>query len=53
MGLFSDFNVVATLIPIEPAEQTEPENNARYEKLYPLFQRTYTALKPLFDELAI
>ncbi len=53
VGLFPDFNVVETLIPIEPAERPDPVNNARYEKLYPLFQRTYAALKPVFDELVM
>ena len=52
VGLFPDFSVVEKLIPVELAEYPDAATNAYYEKLYPLFQRTYTALKPVFDELA-
>lgn len=51
VGLFPDFGVVERLIPIEPAEQPDPARSARYEKMYPLFQQTYAALKPIFDGL--
>jgi xylulokinase len=51
VGLFHDFSVVEQLIPIEPAEQPDPARGARYEPLFRLFQQTYTALKPIFDEL--
>ncbi len=52
VGLFPDFGVVEQLIPAEPAERPDPDRNARYERLYPLFQQTYAALKPIFDALA-
>ncbi len=52
VGLFPDFSVVEKLIPIEAGEQPDPATNARYEELYPLFQQTYRALKPIFDQLA-
>ena len=51
VGLFPDFGVVERLVSVEPAEQPDPERNAIYEKLYPLFQQTYAALKPVFDGL--
>jgi xylulokinase len=51
VGLFPDFGVVERLIPVEPAEQPDPARAARYEKMYALFQQTYAALKPIFDEL--
>jgi xylulokinase len=52
VGLFPGFQVVEKLIPIEPAERPDPIRNAHYERLYPLFQQTYTSLKPVFDALA-
>jgi xylulokinase len=51
VGLFPDFSVVNQLIPVERAEQPDPARTARYERMFPLFQRTYEALKPIFDEL--
>ena len=52
VGLFPDFGVVERLIPVAPAEVPDPRHVAIYEPLYPLFQQTYTALKPVYDGLA-
>jgi xylulokinase len=52
VGLFPGFEVVEQIIPIEPAERPDPIRNAHYERMYPLFQQTYTSLKPVFDALA-
>ena len=51
VGLFKNFDVVNELIPVEPAEQPDPARQARYERMYQLFQQTYAALKPIYDEL--
>ena len=51
VGLFPDFSVAERLIPAQPAEQPDPARVARYETLYPLYMRTYAALKPIYDEL--
>jgi xylulokinase len=51
VGLFADFSVAGRLIPVVEAESPMPEHSLRYAALYPLFQQTYTALKPLFDQL--
>ncbi len=52
VGLFSDFGVAHRLIPTEAAEQPDPANTRRYNALYPLFQKAYTALEPIFEQLA-
>ncbi|MCL4507217.1 MAG: xylulokinase [Chloroflexi bacterium] len=51
VGLFPDFSVVERLIPVAPAESPDPQRAAIYERMYPLFQQTYMALKPVFDGL--
>jgi xylulokinase len=52
VGLFPDFGAVDRLIPIAPAEQPNPATAVRYARQFELFQQTYAALKPIFDELA-
>ena len=52
VGLFPGFEVATKLIPVEPAERPDPIRNAHYERMYPLFQQTYTSLMPVFDALA-
>lgn len=52
VGLFPDFSIVERLILTEPAEQPDPAACDIYDKLYPLFQQTYTALMPVFDGLS-
>ncbi|MCS7061689.1 MAG: xylulokinase [Anaerolineae bacterium] len=51
VGLFKDFSIVRQIIPLVEAEKPAPENAYRYAALYPLFQRSYAALKPVFDHL--
>jgi len=51
VGLFDDFSVAEQLIPAQTAEQPDPQRVGRYAELYPLYMRTYAALKPIYDEL--
>jgi xylulokinase len=51
VGMFAGYEVVEQLIPAQPAEQPDPARAALYESLYPLYQRTYAALKPIYDDL--
>ncbi len=53
IGLFPDFGVVRRLVPANPAEQPDPQRAERYEALYALFRRSYTALEPIFADLAV
>ena len=52
VGLFADFGVARRLIPMHEAESPNESLRSRYEVLYDLFQRTYAALEPIYDELA-
>jgi xylulokinase len=52
VGLYADYSVTRQLIPVTPAEQPNPATQARYAALYNLFNRAYTALEPIYTELA-
>jgi xylulokinase len=52
VGLFDDFDVAHRLVQVQAAEQPDPHHSQRYVPLYDLFQRTYVALKPIFEDLA-
>jgi xylulokinase len=52
VGLFPDFSVAHELVQTEAGEQPNPAQAERYGQLCDLFQRTYSALAPVFEELA-
>jgi xylulokinase len=52
VGLFSDFLVAHEIVQVEEAERPNPAHSQRYAALYGLFQQTYTALEPIFEQLA-
>ena len=52
VGLFTGFDVAHQLVQVEKAEQPNPAHSRRYAALYALFQQTYTALEPIFEQLA-
>lgn len=52
VGLFSDFHVAHELVQVKAGEQPNPAHSKRYAALYDIFQRSYTALEPIFEELA-
>ena len=52
VGLFPDFGVAHGLVQVEEGEQPNPASGPFYAALYGLFQRSYQALEPLFEELA-
>ncbi|MCJ7734470.1 MAG: xylulokinase [Anaerolineales bacterium] len=51
VGLFNDFSVVKQRIEIVDRHAPNPEAQAVYNQLYPIFLETYTALVPIFDQL--
>jgi len=51
-GVFDDFRVVERLCPVALTEDPCPEDVLAYAKLSPLFERSYRALEPIFEELA-
>jgi xylulokinase len=52
VGLFTGFDIAHELVKVEEAELPDPASHERYDKLHDLFRRTYTALEPIFEELA-
>jgi xylulokinase len=51
VGLFHDFSIVKQRIEIVDRHVPNPEAQAVYNRLYPIFLETYTALVPIFDQL--
>jgi sugar (pentulose or hexulose) kinase len=52
VGLFPDFGVAHELVQVAEGEQPNPAHSQRYAALFDLFQRTYSLLEPIFEELA-
>ena len=51
VGLFHDFSIVKQCTEIIDRHAPNPEAQAVYNRLYPIFINTYTALVPIFDQL--
>jgi xylulokinase len=51
VGLFHDFSIVRQRIEIVDRHVPNPEAQAVYDQLYPIFLETYNALVPIFDQL--
>ena len=51
VGLFPDFSVAHEFVQVEEAERPDLVHSQRYATLYDLFQRTYVALEPIFEQL--
>jgi xylulokinase len=51
VGLFHDFSIVRQRIEIVDRHTPDPEAQAVYDQIYPIFLETYTALVPIFDQL--
>lgn len=51
VGLFPDFSVAHELVQVEEAERPNAAAQARYAELYSLFQETYRALEPMYEQL--
>lgn len=52
IGLFPGFGVAHKLVRVAEGETPNPDDSRRYAALYDLFQRTYSLLEPIFQELA-
>ncbi len=52
VGLFPDFSVAHEFVQVEEAERPDLSRSQRYADLYGLFQQTYAALEPIFEQLA-
>jgi xylulokinase len=52
VGVFKDYNVVKDWVQLGPRVIPNPENHARYLKLYAVFRDLYPALRDLYVRLA-
>ena len=52
VGLFPDFETINRFIRIEETLEPNPENQAHYNKMKPLFDKAYFALVDLFADIA-
>jgi xylulokinase len=52
VGLYPDYSVAQQLAPVARIDHPNPATQARYAALYGLFQQSYTALEPIFEQLA-
>jgi xylulokinase len=52
VGIFADYTVARSLAPITSHQPPDPDLQACYQAIYPLFKETYLALEPIFDRLA-
>ncbi len=52
IGLFPDFLLAEELNPVRETAQPNPSLAGRYDRLFAVFQQAYTALIPVFGELA-
>ncbi len=52
VGIFPSFDVAQQIVQIVETSQPNPATAQTYARLYALFNRTYAALEPLFEELA-
>jgi len=52
VGLFKDFGAAENMVQIVSTQDPNPDAHACYEKLYPIFRAAYSALVPVFEDLA-
>ncbi|GAF67274.1 unnamed protein product, partial [marine sediment metagenome] len=52
VGLFENYRAAEAMVQIVDTQDPNPSAHACYERLYGVFQSAYTALVPVFEELA-
>ncbi len=52
VGLYPGFEMATAMNPVAEVIEPNPQAQAVYTELYPLFQETYAALVPVYDRLA-
>lgn len=51
VGIFKDFSVANQFVEITGTTKPIPENVKRYQEILPLFEKSYAALEPIFEEI--
>jgi xylulokinase len=49
VGLYPDFTMIETMNHIAQTIQPDPDVQAAYEQVYPLFEAAYQALVPVYE----
>ncbi|MBS3967078.1 MAG: xylulokinase, partial [Truepera sp.] len=52
IGLYRNFSIIEQINPVAHTVTPDPTAQTAYQQLYPLFEATYEALVPIFDQLA-
>lgn len=52
VGLYSDFSMIHTMNEIATTVTPDPATQATYDKMYPIFNKLYDALVPIYDDIA-
>jgi len=52
VGLFPDFTIAERLTPIASVTQVQPEIKAQYDRIYKIFEASYKALEPIYEQIA-
>ncbi|MFN8380274.1 MAG: FGGY-family carbohydrate kinase [Anaerolineae bacterium] len=52
VGLYDSFDLIERMNPVVEVIDPRPEQAAAYAQLYPVFDAAYTALAPVFEQLA-
>ncbi len=52
VGLFPDFTIAEKLTPIASVFEVQPEEMVAYTKTFEIFEATYAALEPIYEQLA-
>ena len=52
VGLYPDFSMIETMNEIAETVHPNPQNQAIYEKIYPIFNKLYEVLEPVYEEMA-
>ena len=52
VGIYPDYGVAQQLAPVARTDRPNPASQTRYAALYTLFQQSYAALEPIFEQLA-
>jgi xylulokinase len=52
VGLYPDFSMIETMNEINEVIEPDPDQQAAYERIYPIFEAAYHALVPIYDRIA-
>jgi len=51
VGLYSDYSMIDQMNPVAEIIEPDPAQQAAYREIFPVFEATYQALVPIYDQL--